>query len=80
MSQRTCPNCGTDKSALSIERQFISREIGEFSLAGNQMKTSASVVLVIKCGECGWKAIGHIEDKYFVVDTAGVVSEGRSLV
>lgn len=77
MSQQTCPNCGVDKDTLSIERKFETAQIGDFSLAGGQMKTSARVVLVINCENCGWTAQGCVVGRHFVVNAEGVINEGR---
>lgn len=75
MSQRTCPQCGAGKESLSIRKGFVSAPIGDFSLAGSQMKFSATEVLLIECDQCNWGAEGHFEGRHFVVKQKEGVAE-----
>ena len=67
-----CPQCGESKVVLSLEA--IAKPIGEFSLAGKQMKFSMRDTPVLECTTrtattfCGWKLYGRLEDGHAVFD------------
>ncbi len=57
VEETPCPACGA--LALRIESRLAIRQIGTFSLAGQQMKFSADQVPWLVCGSCGVEAEGH---------------------
>lgn len=65
----TCPDCGLssrdDPSLMTLERVFVSKPVGEFSLSGAQMKLSAVESHRLAC-RCGWSVTGQVVDGYLV--------------
>jgi hypothetical protein len=61
-----CPNCGS--TALTIGQAIKARQIGEFSLAGGQMKISARLVAVAECSDCDLYVTGHLENAELAPD------------
>ena len=70
-----CPTCGQDSIFLTLELQ--GSKLGDFSLAGMQVKFSMKEVPVLICDgevrngdrpelfeytECSWRLVGTIED------------------
>jgi hypothetical protein len=53
---------------VSIEPALSARQIGTFSLAGNQMKFSVNTVARATCSECPLDIIGHVENATFAED------------
>lgn len=58
LSQVECPGC-TEKG-LFLTKVRAARPIGDFSLAGAQMKVSAYEVPALKCSFCDWTEIAKI--------------------
>jgi predicted RNA-binding Zn-ribbon protein involved in translation (DUF1610 family) len=54
-----CPHCGGKRA--SISRQMTARDMGTFSLSGNQDKMSCIATLILECSECGVR--GVLEEK-----------------
>lgn len=54
--------CGTDKKALELRAMLTAKEIGDYSIAGVQVKFLAKTGATISCTNCGWTAVGHVED------------------
>jgi hypothetical protein len=54
-----CPGCGA--KALRIEQRITGKPIGTFSLAGAQMKVSATVKWWLVCDGCGIEAEGKAD-------------------
>lgn len=52
-----CPSCG--EKTLRIEARLAAKPIGDFSLAGAQMKVSAVEVPWLVCDNCGVEVEGH---------------------
>lgn len=67
----TCPSCGVssraDPTALALERTFVVRPLGTFSVAGVQMKTVGHDALRLSC-RCGWAILGAMDGDVFVGD------------
>ena len=61
-----CPGCYA-KGTLKIISRLQAKPIGEFSLAGNQMKVSAREVPVLVCRACEHEVVGRFEDDGHVV-------------
>ena len=59
VEETPCPACGA--MALRIEERLTAAEIGTFSLAGQAMKVSASLVPWLVCDGCGIEAKGKRE-------------------
>lgn len=55
--EQTCPACGHE--GLKIKRRLVAKDLGTFSLSGQQMKFSAREVPVLICPGCGVEAEGH---------------------
>lgn len=51
IKRKGCPQCKAGNAEIS--REFVSKPIGTFSLAGMQMKTTGSFVIVLRCPDCG---------------------------
>lgn len=58
LSQVECPGCA--EKGLFLTKVLAARPIGDFSLAGAQMKLSAHEVPALKCGFCDWTEIAKI--------------------
>lgn len=58
-AEQSCPQCGF--AGLVIEWRLTSKPLGSFSLAGSQMKVSATELPWIKCPACGVEAEGKQE-------------------
>lgn len=56
----TCPWCG-QTGGMTLDRVLKARPIGDFSLAGAQMKVSAVERYELACTVCGRSQLGHIE-------------------
>lgn len=56
VEQTPCPACG--QQALRIEWRLTARPVGDYSLAGAQMKFSAREVPWVVCDGCGVAAQG----------------------
>jgi hypothetical protein len=61
-----CPQCAQQR--LEMVWTLVAHPIGTFSLAGAQMKFSASVVAVVRCHNCGFRAQGRLEDATMAED------------
>ncbi len=55
-----CPNCG--EARLTLSWWMIAKPIGDFSLAGRQLKFSVVQNAAILCGGCGTAVFGRITD------------------
>lgn len=60
ITRTSCPKCSV-VGYLHIENEFISKEIGDFSLAGAQMKLSGTMRPVLKCHNCDLRIIGEFD-------------------
>lgn len=62
----TCPTCGG--VGLAIDMRLRAQDIGDSSLAGQQMKVSARELPYLYCPRhpCGYGIWGWIEGKYAV--------------
>ena len=47
-----CPGCG-QRGNVTITKKYKAKDIGTFSLAGQQMKFSVREILEMACGACG---------------------------
>jgi hypothetical protein len=61
-AERVCPRCGS--TGFRVESVLVAKPLGSFSLAGAQMKVSATTAPKITCGlsaeqGCGASAVGH---------------------
>lgn len=65
-SSQRCPGC-EGLGTFVLSPVMITAQIGEFSLAGNQLKTSASVGIRATCDQCGWGGVGVVEENYLVI-------------
>jgi hypothetical protein len=67
----TCPNCGLrsrdEPDVMVVEEVLTAKPVGSFSLAGAQMKFSATKSLRLRC-RCGWSILGRIEGDSFIAD------------
>lgn len=65
----TCPNCNA-RDRVSLDRRLVTAPVGDFSLAGVQIKFAAQLMFVLACdielGGCGWTIAGEIDGDYFV--------------
>lgn len=55
-----CPSC-TLTGVLYIDTSFVAGQIGEFGLAGGQMKTTATLRPVLKCRNCALHIPGEFD-------------------
>lgn len=62
IAKTPCPGCGA--LALSIQVGIRLKELGSFSLAGQQMKASGSHAPILRCTECAWEHWGWFETGY----------------
>jgi hypothetical protein len=65
----TCPECGASSRVdptFEISKVLITRHIGDFSLAGAQIKLIGQEVLVLRHLSCGWYIYGYIKGNDFV--------------
>lgn len=64
----TCPHCGissrTEPGAMVVTQELVAKELGGFSLAGQQMKVSANYVYRLSC-RCGWRIDGQVTEDGF---------------
>lgn len=56
-----CPECEFSELRLSLEMRAA--EIGDFSLAGAQMKFSVKAHPCLECAECGWYLFGTVDGR-----------------
>jgi hypothetical protein len=54
-----CPSC--NRTLMSMSWTLVARPVGSFSLAGAQMKVSASSRAVVRCRGCAFEAHGTID-------------------
>lgn len=66
MSKTVC--CDRDKSVWEVRPVLVAKEVGDFSLAGAQMKFSVVEKAELYCTACGWTITGRVEEGYFVPD------------
>lgn len=52
LASTACPGCGA-RDAVYVREVFTAKPVGSFSLAGAQMKFSATRSLVYECSLCG---------------------------
>lgn len=70
----TCPDCGAssrvDPTAFDVTETLVASPIGEWSLAGVQLKTPATVQQRLTCRRCGWFVTGRVdsEGSNFIAD------------
>lgn len=64
--QSPCPRCHAAPGTLAIGSTLSARPLGEFSLAGYQMKFSAVEVPVLTCSACALRVVGRFEDGHAV--------------
>ena len=57
VSDTPCPGCG--ERTLVLETRFTPTPIGDFSLAGVQMKVTVTRDVWLRCTGCGTEAKGH---------------------
>ncbi len=62
---KICPACGV-LGQLDLSVVLQARPLGDWSLAGAQMKTSASEVPQLSCGACEMEIVGRFEQGYAV--------------
>jgi hypothetical protein len=62
-----CPNCGGENT-VQVEPALSAGQIGEFSLAGMQLKFPAREVARATCTACPLNLIGRIEGATFGED------------
>jgi hypothetical protein len=62
-----CPNCGAANS-VTVKPALTAKQLGAFSLAGNQMKVSASVIARAECSECDLSVTGYLKDATYAED------------
>ncbi len=55
--RQPCPSCG---AALTLSWTLRAREVGSFSLAGAQLKFSATQAAIVVCEACGWRVAGQL--------------------
>jgi hypothetical protein len=55
-----CPECHLVEK-LYIDIQLVAKPIGEFSLAGAQMKFSGKTCPVLKCRNCEFELVGEFD-------------------
>lgn len=67
MTTKPCPVCATPNS-LRMTEVMKADDIGTYSVAGAQMKFTASPHIEISCDNCEWLAYGKIRDGYVEVD------------
>jgi hypothetical protein len=63
-----CPECKLIEK-LYIDVQFVSSELGTFSLAGAQIKTSGKMLPILKCHNCDFSLMGDFDGDRHVVFT-----------
>ena len=61
-----CPECRLIE-VLYISIEFVAAEIGEFSLAGAQMKFSGRELPVLKCHNCDFRLVGEFDNNTHAV-------------
>lgn len=65
-----CPQCGSSSrhdDGFIVTDVMVAKKITDASLAGNQMKVSATKRLKLS-HTCGWWVIGDIDGTHFVAD------------
>jgi len=61
LPQKRCPSCG-ERGGLHFANVLAAKDIGDFSLAGAQLKFSAIEQVICRCSLCGEERAGHLED------------------
>jgi hypothetical protein len=64
IDETPCPDCGAVGN-LHIDIRLVAKPPGTFSLAGNQMKVSASQLPVLEC-PCGFSLVGEFDGPHVV--------------
>lgn len=78
ITRTACPTCGMI-GYLTITTRFIARPIGEFSLAGAQMKFSGAMKPVLKCSNCTFDLVGDWDgDSHAVFAPPKEASDGQA--
>lgn len=72
-----CPNCEAENT-VTVRPVFSARQIGEFSLAGQQFKVSARVIAIAECRLCDMSLVGRVENPTYAED--GVTFTGGHFV
>jgi predicted RNA-binding Zn-ribbon protein involved in translation (DUF1610 family) len=75
-----CPSCGEGPNTLWIEQRMIALPVGSFSLAGAQLKVSATTKPVLICVSCGMEIVGSFDDDkdHALFDPSKIVAPGGS--
>ncbi len=68
--RQPCPQC---QGKLTCSWGLSARPVGSFSLAGAQLKFSATETAAVDCGACGWRVQGRIVG-------AELSTDGRTLL
>lgn len=61
LHETPCPECGNLTLRITVGMRL--KELGSHSLAGQQVKASASSAPILRC-ECSWEHWGWFEDGY----------------
>ena len=61
LPQKRCPSCG-ERGGLHFANVLAAKDIGDFSLAGAQLKFSAIEQVICRCSLCGEERAGHLEN------------------
>ena len=66
----TCPSCGGGPLVIEKVKVFAAQPLGGFSLAGFQVKFSATEEerTRLRCSSCNWAVFGTIEDPVLAED------------
>lgn len=57
---KACPQC-TRVGTLYLANVFVAKDVGDFSLAGQQLKLSVIERVVLACERCRFERVGHLE-------------------
>ncbi len=73
----SCPVCKAPPGSLVITDEFACKDVGEFSLAGVQVKFAAELHPVLTCRACPLRVVGRYDGQHVMFPdprkTAGAV-------
>lgn len=60
IARTPCPDCD-EVGGLYIDTVLVAGQIGDHSLAGNQIKVSARAQPILRCSKCDFSLLGEFD-------------------
>lgn len=57
----SCPQCHAQAGTLAITEELVANPVGSFSIAGAQMKVTATARPVLECSACDLRIVGEYD-------------------